>query len=100
MAILLEKVLLSLRDLEILQERFDIIKEKTLRAYRNWDFQVPYYQVGEYARYLQAQIMWTNEECLPELEALTVDDVKALVPRVMKQLHIEGLIHGNLYKEV
>jgi insulysin len=44
--------------------------------------------------------MWTNEECLAELENLSIDDVKTLVPRLTKQLHIEALVHGNLYKEV
>ena len=89
-----------MKNLEVRPDRFKIIKEKNLRAYRNWIFQQPYHQVGEYIRYLNSQTMWLNEEILSELEALTLEDVALLFPKLLRQTHIEALVHGNLYKEV
>lgn len=100
MSVLLEKVLTKMRDLDISPSRFNVIKERTLRSYRNWDFAQPYYQVGEYARYLHAQQMWLNDEHLEELETVTMEEVQAFYPLILKQLYIESLVHGNLYKEV
>jgi len=100
MLVLLEKVIIQMRDLKILPDRFKIIKEKNLRAYRNWIFQQPYHQVLEYVRYMNSQTMWLNEEVLAELECLTAADVKAFFHKILGQTHIEALIHGNLYKEV
>jgi len=99
MSVLLEKVIRCIPDLVISPERFEIIKERSIRAFKNWEYQQPYYQVGEFAKYIYNPRMWTNEECLAELENLSIDDVKTLVPRLTKQLHIEALVHGNLYKE-
>lgn len=100
MAVLLEKVLTKMKDLEVLEDRFKVIKERTLKAYRNWIYQQPYHQVGEFTRYLNAQTIWMHEDVLPELEAITIEDVKLFYPKVLRTVHIEALVHGNLYKEV
>jgi insulysin len=100
MAVLLEKVLTKMKDLEIREDRFKVIKERTLKAYRNWIYQQPYHQVGEFTRYLNSQTIWMHDDVLPELEVLTVDDVKLLYPKILRTMHIEALVHGNLYKEV
>ncbi|KAL8947613.1 MAG: hypothetical protein Q9183_007767, partial [Haloplaca sp. 2 TL-2023] len=55
MAVLLEKVLVSMRDLEVKEDRFKIIKERVLRGLRNWDFQQPYRQVGDFTRWLGSE---------------------------------------------
>lgn len=100
MSVLLEKVIIQMRDLKVLPDRFKIIKEKNLRAYRNWIFQQPYHQVMEYIRYMNSQTMWLNEEVLAELECLTAADVETFFQKILGQTHIEALVHGNLYKEV
>jgi insulysin len=100
MLVLMEKLLVKMRDLEILPDRFKLLKEKLTRAYRNWDFAQPYYQVGEYAKYLHTQHMWLNDECLEELDNVTLEGVKLFFPQVLRQFHLEALVHGNLYKEV
>ena len=97
---LLEKVVTMMRDLEIDLARFKVIKEQSLRSYKNCFLQQPYYQVGEYTRYLHAENLWLNGELLSELECLTVEDVKGFFPKLLRQTHIEALVHGNLYKEV
>ncbi|KAL4904401.1 hypothetical protein BDW74DRAFT_178981 [Aspergillus multicolor] len=99
MAVLLEKVFTSMRDLVINPDRFRIIKEAMTRLYKNAEYQQPYYQVGEYTRYLTAERSWLNEQYAAELEHVEIEDVKAFFPQILRQNHIEVLAHGNIYKE-
>jgi insulysin len=100
MLVLLEKVITMMKNLKIRPDRFKVAKDKNLRNYKNWVYQQPYHQVGEYIRYMNAQTMWLTEECLAELEGLTIEDVQNFFPKLLRQTHIEMLVHGNLYKEV
>ncbi|OCK75895.1 hypothetical protein K432DRAFT_307572 [Lepidopterella palustris CBS 459.81] len=99
MSTLLEKVLVSMRDLDVREDRFNIIKERLMRSFRNWDFQQPYQQVGTYSRWLNSEKGWINEQLLSELPSITATDIKSFFPQLLRQLHIEVLAHGNLYKE-
>ncbi|EEA20106.1 hypothetical protein EYB25_007638 [Talaromyces marneffei] len=99
MSVLLEKVVTTMRDLVVLPDRFKIIKERLTRAYRNAEYQQPYYQVGDMTRYLTAEKTWINEQYAAELEHIEADDVAAFFPQLLRQNHIEVLAHGNLYKE-
>ncbi|KAM5441709.1 metalloprotease [Microsporum ferrugineum] len=99
MAVLLEKVLTIMRDLEIKPDRFRIVKERMTRGYKNSEYQLPYYQVGSFTRYLTAEKAWINEQLAPELEHIELEDVASFYPQLLRQTHIEVLAHGNLYKE-
>nr|POE72795.1 putative zinc protease [Quercus suber] len=98
-AVLLEKVLISMRDLEIKQERFDIVKERLLRAYKNFDYQEPFRQVQSTTRGLATAQYFTHLEMLDELDSITAQEVREFVPQLLRQFHIEALVHGNMYKE-
>lgn len=99
MSVLLEKLLTSMRDLDIQPERYNIIKERMTRGYRNAEYQQPFYQVGEFTRYLTAEKTWINEQFATELEHIEAEDVSAFFREILQQTHIEVLAHGNLYKE-
>lgn len=99
MSVILEKVLVSMRDLEVKPDRFKIVKERLLRGYRNWDFQQPYRQVGDFTRWLGTENGWINAQYLAELPHLTPGDISIFFPQLLRQMHIEVLAHGNLYKE-
>ncbi|KAJ0418238.1 Metalloenzyme, LuxS/M16 peptidase-like protein [Aspergillus carlsbadensis] len=99
MAVLLEKVITSMRDLVINPDRFRIIKERLSRGYKNAEYQQPYYQVGDYTRYLTAERSWLNEQYSSELEHIEAEDIQCFFPQILRQNHIEVLAHGNLYKE-
>jgi insulysin len=98
MPVLLEKVLVSMRDLKVREERFHIIKERLMRNFRNWDFQQPYHQVGTYSRWLNSEKGWVNEQLLSELPSVTVADIRSFFHQLLSQVHIEVLAHGNIYK--
>lgn len=99
MSVLLEKVLVSMRDLEVKPDRFKIVKERLLRGYRNYDFQQPYRQVGDFTAWLGSEKGWINEQYLAELPHLTPEDISTFYSQLLRQVHIEALVHGNMYKE-
>lgn len=99
MHVLLEKVLISMRDLEIKQDRFDIMKERLMRSYRNAEFMEPYRQISSYNRWLSKNRVWANHQLLETLPAVTAEDIRSFYPQILSQMHIEFLAHGNLYKE-
>lgn len=97
--VLLEKVLVSMRDLEVKPDRFKIVKERVSRGYRNRDFQAPYQQVGGYSQWLGVENVRISEQYQAELAHLTPIDISTFFPEILQQLHIEVLAHGNIYKE-
>jgi insulysin len=97
--VLLEKVLIQLRDLEVREDRFNIIHDRMTRGLRNWDFGQPFHQVGSYSRWLKVEKGFMTEQTLKELESVTAADVAQFYPQVLSQFHIEVLAHGNLSKE-
>lgn len=99
MPILLDKILTSMRDLSVKQDRFGIIMERLLRAYRNWDYQQPYHQIRQVVGHISVEKGWSPKEILAELPHISADDVCAFFPQVLRQAHIEVLAHGNLYRE-
>ncbi|TAQ87722.1 hypothetical protein B7494_g3941 [Chlorociboria aeruginascens] len=99
LSVLLEKVLITMRDLEVKPERFEIIKERLLRGLKNWDFQQPYNQVGDFTRWLTSERSFINDQILAELHHLTAADIQQFFPQLLRQMHIETFMHGNLYKE-
>ncbi|KAF2403106.1 a-pheromone processing metallopeptidase Ste23 [Trichodelitschia bisporula] len=99
MAVLLEKVMRSMKELEVRDDRFVVIKERLLRTYKNWEFQLPYYQVGNYSRWLTSEAGWINEQYLAELQHISAEEVRSFFPQLIHQMHIETFAHGNVHRE-
>ena len=99
MPVLLEKVLVSMRDLEIKPDRFKVVKERMLRGFRNYPLQQPYRQVGDYSTWLGSDKGFVVDDYLAELTPLTLEDVATFIPQILRQMHVEILCHGNFYKE-
>lgn len=97
--VLLEKVLLTMRGMEVKQDRFDIIKDRTLRGIKNWYFQQPYNQVGEYTKWLNSPKGNIYDQYVEELPYITAQSVQDFYPTLLHQMHVETFVHGNLYKE-
>ncbi|KAL5371833.1 hypothetical protein DPSP01_013961 [Paraphaeosphaeria sporulosa] len=97
--VLLEKVLLQIRDLEIKEDRFEIVKAETSRSFRNWRFEQPFKQVDTYSCCFRIDRAFTDDELAQELDSITAQEVQKFIPQVLYQCHIEILSHGNLYEE-
>ena len=99
LSVLLEKVLVTLRDLEIKQDRFDIVKERMTRSYNNFEYATPYHQIGQHTRWLSSEKNWPTQVLLAELNDVSINDLRAFHPTLFRKLHLEMLVHGNLYRE-
>ena len=99
MSVLLEKVLVSMRDLQVKPDRFKIVKERLMRGYRNWHFQQPFRQVGDFSGWLSTEQGWIVEHYTTELQHVTAEDVSTFFPQLLRQIHVEVFCHGNIYKE-
>ncbi len=56
-------------------------------------------QVGDYTHWLIAENDHTVEELVAELPAITAEATAAFHRSLLSQLHMDILVHGNLYKE-
>jgi len=99
LAVLLEQVLVTMRDLEIREDRFDIIKERLTRGYRNWELQPPWTQIGDYTTWLITDHEFVVEELEAELPGISAEGVRVFRRELLSQMHMEVYVHGNLYKE-
>ncbi|GBB86466.1 hypothetical protein RclHR1_01290010 [Rhizophagus clarus] len=97
--VLLEKIILKMRNFKVDPERFLLIKEIIQRSYKNSLLDSPYQHSGYYLSYLMTDRMWLNEEKLEALEGVKYEDIEIFYPKLLDQLYIETLIHGNILKE-
>ncbi|EME43644.1 hypothetical protein DOTSEDRAFT_72866 [Dothistroma septosporum NZE10] len=99
MHVLLEKVLVSMRDLEIKQDRFDIAVDRLARGHRNTEYTEPFRQVSAYRNWVNKPRAYLPKQLLEELNRVTANDVKRMHPQFLRQMHLEIMAHGNFYKE-
>lgn len=99
MHLLLERVLTTLKTIELKEDRFEICKERLARAYRNSDLGTPYQQVSHYTRYLLTERSCTYKQLLAQLEPLTLEQLKEFHPLFLQKIHLEILVQGNVYRE-
>lgn len=95
----LEKILLIMRDININPGRFAVIKERFHRNLNNREHDLPYKQIGYFTGWLTSDRVYVSEQGLAELPHLTVIDIQQLYRQVLRQMHTETFVHGNLYKE-
>ncbi|KAG6008577.1 hypothetical protein E4U21_004217 [Claviceps maximensis] len=96
--VLLEQILVTIRDLQIKDERFLIVQERLTRGYKNWRLQSSYRQVGEYMSWLNGEQDYVVEELAAELASVSAEDVRQMQKQMLAQFHIEISVHGNMYK--
>ena len=99
LSVLLEQVLITMRDIVIKDDRFEIIKERLIRGYQNWEYQQPYHQVGDYVNWLTSENDYVVEQFVAALPEVTAESVRQFHRQIMSQMHVEAYVHGNIYKE-
>ncbi|KAK3987921.1 ubiquitin carboxyl-terminal hydrolase [Cladorrhinum sp. PSN332] len=99
LAVLLEQLLATVRDLEVRDDRFAIVKERLVRGYENWELSAPWHQIGNYLTWLTIDGGSVVEEISAELPAITAEVVRSFKRELLAQMHMEVFVHGNFYKE-
>ncbi|KAK2769677.1 a-pheromone processing metallopeptidase ste23 [Colletotrichum kahawae] len=97
--VLLEKVLATMRNLEMKYERFIVISERLNRDYSNRELEEPFHQVSAYTASLNSERNYVVEEYLAGLSNITAEDVCQFKKHILSQVHIESYVLGNLYKD-
>ncbi|CAK7263695.1 hypothetical protein SEPCBS119000_000613 [Sporothrix epigloea] len=97
--VLLEQVLVTMRDLDIKDDRFAIIHERVTRSMRNYAFQQPYQLLSNYVSWITSPCAYTVEELAQELPSITSESLRRFSKELLGQLHMGVHVHGNLYKE-
>ncbi|KAJ3089747.1 Insulinase (Peptidase M16) [Quaeritorhiza haematococci] len=53
-----------------------------------------------YVSYMTQELLWHTDEKLRELEnGIRPEDIAAFIPPLLSQIHIEGMVHGNMEEE-
>ncbi|XP_069140604.1 insulin-degrading enzyme-like isoform X1 [Argopecten irradians] len=99
--ILLKKILEKMTQFSVDPAQFVIIKEKLERILKNFKTDLTSSQVSSYTSELMSERQWTHEEKLQALQGsgVTVEILEKFVPEILRNLHIEGLVSGNVTKQ-
>jgi insulysin len=97
--ILLEKIIIEMKNFKVDPERFLLIKERLQREYKNSLLEEPFRQSGYYLGCILNEKLWTVEEKLEALQNIRYEDIEIFYPDLLNQLFFESLIHGNTLKD-
>ncbi|KAG9318652.1 Metalloenzyme, LuxS/M16 peptidase-like protein [Chiua virens] len=96
---LTRRIIETVRNLQVHQDRLEIMKEKLKRHWENF-FMSQSYQLSEYySRHILTHGAWTTEEQLQQLPGVTTDEVKSHIGQLLANVNIRILALGNLYKD-
>jgi len=96
--LLLEQISRALSQPELDPQRFEVIKTQYQKQLANRQKAKPFNQTtGEIAQLLLSQ--WSVEQREAALAAVTIDQLKAFVPKLLKDTELRALAHGNLLQE-
>ncbi|KAJ3205957.1 Insulinase (Peptidase M16), partial [Dinochytrium kinnereticum] len=98
-AVLLEKVVHTIRNLQIVPERFSAIKEETVRNYKNFDNENPDHHASYFMNWILQEKLWTNSEKLQEIQSTEAKEVSQFAMLALQQLHIEGCVMGTVTEQ-
>ncbi|KDQ61093.1 hypothetical protein JAAARDRAFT_32094 [Jaapia argillacea MUCL 33604] len=96
--LLARHVLESVKNLKVDPERLNVMKEEVKRQWQNF-FLGQSYTISEYyGRYLITEKQWTLQEKLPEIAAVTPEEIQAHAEQLLSTVNIRMLVLGNMYK--
>ncbi|CAB3989452.1 insulin-degrading enzyme isoform X1 [Paramuricea clavata] len=93
------KILQRMTNFVVDSRRFEILKEKAKRTLRNFRAQQPHHHAIYYTSYILEELAWSNDELLDAMTDITEEVFKKFIVELLKRIHIEVLLHGNLTKE-
>ena len=99
LSVLVCEVMKRMRELEVKQERFDVIREQLKREYANFPMEQPYHHAMYHVMCSIETQVWTNADKLAAVQRVTVEDVRQFIPQFLSQLAASVLVHGNMTAE-
>jgi insulysin len=97
--VLLQKVIEKMTNLVIEEDRFLLLKESLHREYKNFQFEAPYQRALYNVNLIIEHTRWTIEEYLEAISFVTLEKIRAFIPRLLSQLFFEVLVIGNVARQ-
>jgi insulysin len=98
-AVLVERIVAALRNPTFADDRFEIAKENSIRGLNNARKDSPYrLAIGE-VHLLLTEPSWSEEQLLDAIAEVNADDVRQFVPKLLEQLAVVALAHGNVTRD-
>eukprot|EP00761_Pharyngomonas_kirbyi_P008215 gb/GECH01008226.1/.p1 GENE.gb/GECH01008226.1/~~gb/GECH01008226.1/.p1 ORF type:complete len:885 (+),score=190.80 gb/GECH01008226.1/:1-2655(+) len=85
-----------IRNLEIKPDRFEIMKEKLVRKYRNFMKDQPYQHALERLSYITFNHKWSIYDYLKVVSNIDVNRLEQFRPQWLRSMNMEVLILGNI----
>ncbi len=95
-AMLVERIVQSLRSPRLDAERFAVTRAEAARRLRNAAKRSPARLASGEIRDLLLEPSWSEEELLAIIDTLDVEELRAFVPRLLAEIDVVALAHGNL----
>ncbi|XP_060809254.1 insulin-degrading enzyme isoform X1 [Amyelois transitella] len=97
--VLLDKIIDHVVDFKPDPQRFDIMKENHIRNIKNFEAEQPYQHAVYQQAVVLSDVVWTRCQLLDSAESMTLDQLTEFASSMMRRVHIEGLMYGNLTRE-
>jgi insulysin len=95
----LDYVLSQMTTINLPAERFEALKERKLRAWKNAEFADAYRQTLELERKYLVENYFTPAEKLSAAEDIDLDDVRRFTKELFKKGNVEMVAYGNVSQE-
>ena len=94
--VLMDEVMHRLVNLDIRQDRFDVLKDQLLKDLRNQSKDKPFQQV--YGRLMDELVnsAWPAPDLIGEVEPLTRNELMRWRDELFQEVSVQALIHGNV----
>ncbi len=93
--ILFRKVVDEIKQFEIDENRFLILKNQMIENRQNMKLSPAFRQAGYEMFHLLSTPFWHIDEYLAVMNTITVSDLELFIPTLFSRLHIDFLAHGN-----
>ncbi|KAG0697015.1 Metalloenzyme, LuxS/M16 peptidase-like protein [Suillus ampliporus] len=97
--VLARRVLETVRNLQVREDRLAVIKEKVKRDWENFFLDQGYRLSDYYTQHMLAHHTWTIAEKLQEVSNITQDELQGHIGDLLARLNIEMLVTGNMHKD-
>ncbi len=97
--ILLRRIVAALDRPRLDPQRFEILRQDLVRNIRNRSQNAPYDRALDELRDMLIYPQWSDKAQLAAAARLTLDDLKAFIPKFRRQLDVVILSHGNVHPD-
>eukprot|EP01135_Chromosphaera_perkinsii_P003217 Nk52_evm24s238 gene=Nk52_evmTU24s238 len=94
--VLFRKIIERLTNFEFTEDRFDIIKERVGRKFRNWKAESSYHHAVYMTTNILDEQLWDHEEKALCIETITSNTLREFIPMLLMRTRRECLAIGNI----